>query len=152
MLPRLNKILNKSSTTLDLRIKSREIAPKKPYKKGQSQSGATQDNPSKLQENNGTTKIKKDTRKWCEFHKIPNHNTNECCAKQSMVVELKALEWCMSDSEPKLDKENDEGKQIIDVEPSAIVATTKVHKIDLEDPEEGGHLFHSHVWVKGSPL
>jgi hypothetical protein len=35
------------------------------------------------------------------------------------------------------------GKQIIDVEPSAIVATTKVQPSKLEYPEEGEHMFHS---------
>jgi hypothetical protein len=46
----------------------------------------------------------------------------------------------------------DKGKQIIDVEPSATVATTKIQKIEPEDPEEGECLFHSQMWVKGSPL
>jgi len=45
---------------------------------GQSQDGATQDNPLKPQEKNNTTKSKKDTRKWCEFHKSPTHKKSEC--------------------------------------------------------------------------
>jgi hypothetical protein len=44
------------------------------------------------------------------------------------------------------------GKHIIDVEPSVIIATTKFHPEEPEDPEEGDHLFHSHMWVKGTPL
>jgi hypothetical protein len=36
-------------------------------------------------------------------------------------------------------------KQIIDAEPSAIVATTKVRPSELEEPEEGERLFHSHM-------
>ena len=32
------------------------------------------------------------------------------------------------------------------------MATTKSQKIELEDLEEGERLFHSHMWVKGSPL
>jgi hypothetical protein len=62
------------------------------------------------------------------------------------VAELKA-------SESKVDfdsKSNLEGgKQIIDVEPSSTVATTKVQPSELEEPKEGERLFHSQMWVKG---
>ena len=61
------------------------------------------------------------------FHKRPTHNISECQAKQSLVKELKILESdACSDSESKPKKRNDKGKQIIDVEPSATVATTKI--------------------------
>jgi hypothetical protein len=65
------------------------------------------------------------------------------------MVEPKA-----SESEVDSDSEsNPEGwKKIVDVEPSATVATTKVQPSELENPEEGEHLFHSHMWVKGAPL
>ena len=53
-----------------------------------------------------------------------------------------------SDSEPKLER----GRWIIDVEPRAIVATTKLHPGELDEPEEGECLFHSQMWVKGTPL
>jgi hypothetical protein len=44
------------------------------------------------------------------------------------------------------------GKRIIDVEPNATVATTNVHPSEPKEPEEGKHLFHSKMWVKGDPL
>jgi hypothetical protein len=44
------------------------------------------------------------------------------------------------------------GKHIIDVEPNTIVSTTKIQKEEPEDPEEAEYLFHSKMWVKGSPL
>ena len=95
--------------------------------KGQSQSGVTQDNPSKPQEKNNTMKSKKDTGKWCEFNKSPTHNTSECRTKQLLVAELKASELdACSDPESEPDKGNGKGKQIIDAEPSATVATAKI--------------------------
>ena len=57
-----------------------------------------------------------------------------------------------SDFESEPEKANEKGKQIIDAEPNAIVATTKVQKEEPEDPEEEEHLFHSQMWVKGSPV
>ena len=58
------------------------------------------------------------------------------------MAELKAPESdAFSDPELELDKGNDKGKQIIDVDPSAIVATTKIQREGPEDPEEGEHLF-----------
>ena len=38
------------------------------------------------------------------------------------------------------------------MELNATVATTKIQKEEPEDPEEAEHLFHSQMWVKGSPL
>ena len=90
--------------------------------------------------------------KWCEFHNSSTHNTSECRTKQSLVAELKASESdACSDSESEPDKGNDKGKQIIDADPSAIVATTKLQRQDPKDPEEGECLFHSQLWVKCSP-
>jgi hypothetical protein len=65
------------------------------------------------------------------------------------VVEIK-------DKEPnpnlESDSENTGKRQIIDADPMAIVMTAT---IQIEEPtylEEGEHLFHSHMWVKGTPL
>jgi hypothetical protein len=38
------------------------------------------------------------------------------------------------------------------VEPNATVHTTKIQKEEPEDPKEVDFLFHSKMWVKGSPL
>jgi hypothetical protein len=54
------------------------------------------ENQSKTQEKKGHGKTKKDTGKWCKFHKIPWHNTDECRSKQSLVAEIK-------DKDPNLD-------------------------------------------------
>jgi hypothetical protein len=58
------------------------------------------DNQSKTQDKKGKGNMKNDTRKWCDFHKIPWHNTDECRLKQSLVVEVK-------DIEPNPDLESD---------------------------------------------
>jgi len=69
------------------------------------------------------------------------------------VAELKVSESdACSDSESEPNKGNDKGKKIIDADPNATVATTKVPKNEPEDPEEEERLSHSQMWVKGSPL
>ena len=54
--------------------------------------------------------------------------------------------------ESKPEKGNDRGKKNIDADPNATVATTKIQKEEPEDSEEEESLFHSQMWVKGSPL
>jgi hypothetical protein len=66
--------------------------------------------------------MKKDMRKWCEYHKIPWHNTEQCRSKKSLITELKASESEV-DSDSKSKTEG--GKWIIDVKPSDTIATTK---------------------------
>ena len=62
----------------------------------------------------------------------------------------------IKDKEPNLDSESDyenNGKrQIIDADPTAIVAIVAIQPEEPIDPEEGEHLFHSQMWVKGTPL
>jgi hypothetical protein len=62
----------------------------------------------------------------------------------------------IKDKELNLDSESDSkntGKgQIIDTNPTAIVTTTTIQPEEPTDPEEGEHLFHSQMRVKGSPL
>ena len=98
-------------------------------------------------------KPKKDTRNCCEFHKGSTHNTSECRVKQSLVDEMKASESdACSESESKPDKGSEKGKKIINAEPNAIISTTKIQKEEPKYLEEDEHLFHSQMWVKGSPL
>jgi hypothetical protein len=65
------------------------------------------------------------------------------------VAEVKASE---SDAVFDFEPEPERGIWIIDAEPSSIVTTTKLHPSEPNKPEEGEHLFHSHMWVKGTSL
>jgi len=80
-------------------------------KRDKAKARVPQDNPPKLQAKNSIVKPKKDTGKWCEFHKSSTHNTSEYRAKQSLVVKLKVSESdACSNSESGLEKWNDKGK------------------------------------------
>ena len=83
------------------------------------------------------------------FHKSPWHNTIDCRSKKLLVAEVKASESdAGSDAESKLER----GRWIIDAEPNATVSTTKLQPGEPDELEEGEHLFHSQMWVKGTPM
>ena len=117
--------------------------------KGPSKDNQPSENSFKSQTNKGSGKMKKDTGKWCDFHKIPWHNTDECRTKQSLVVEMKSSEL---DPDSDFETEPDKGKRIIDAKLNATIATTQIQPVELEDLEEGEHLFHSQMWMKGTLL
>lgn len=98
------------------------------------------ENSSKSETKKGNGKMKKDTTKWCYFHKSPYHSTDEWRTKQSLVAKMKVLEL---DLDSNSDSETDKRNQIIDAEPSATVATTKIQPEDPEEPVESERLFHS---------
>ena len=110
---------------------------------GSQNTGKGKENQSPPQAKKGYGKTKKETGKWCEFHKIPWHNTDECRSKQSLVAEIKSSESDPdSDSEPNATAANN-GKQIIDADTTAIVATAQIQLEDPEESEAEERLFHS---------
>jgi hypothetical protein len=66
-----------------------------------------------------------------------------------LLAEVKAYE---SDADSDSEPEPERRRRIIDVEPSATVATTKLQLGEPDEPEEGERIFHSQMWVKGTPL
>jgi hypothetical protein len=46
------------------------------------------------------------------------------------------------------DSEPERGRQIIDMEPSATISTTKFQPGELDESAEGEFLFHSQMWVR----
>jgi hypothetical protein len=62
----------------------------------------------------------------------------------------------IKDKEPnpnlESDSENNGKRQIIDADPTAIVTTATIQPEEPTYPEEGECLFHSQMWVKGTPL
>jgi hypothetical protein len=65
------------------------------------------------------------------------------------VVEIKEKD---SNPDSESDSENNGRRQIIDADPTATVATATIQPEEPTDPEEGEHLFHSQMWVKGTLL
>ena len=110
------------------------------------------ENQSLLKAKKGDGKTKKDTEKWCEFHKIPWHNTYECLSKKSLVAKIKS-----SESDPDFDSEPNataahNGRQIFDADPTTTVATAQIQLEDPEELEAEERLVHSQMWVKGMHL
>jgi hypothetical protein len=81
-----------------------------------------------------------DIGKWCDFHKIPWHNIVDFHSKKSLVAEVKAYE---SNAGFESESKSERGRQIIDVEPSSTISTTKLYLGEPDEPEEGEWLFHS---------
>jgi hypothetical protein len=65
------------------------------------------------------------------------------------VAEIKDKEM---NPDSKTDSKNTGKRQIIDADPTAIVATTTIQPKNQIDPEEGEHIFLSQMWVKGTLL
>jgi hypothetical protein len=65
------------------------------------------------------------------------------------VVEIKEKEL---NPYSESDSENSDRRHIIDVDPTAIFATTTIQPEEPTDLEEGECLFHSQMWLKGTPL
>ena len=69
-----------------------------------------------------------------------------------MVAKIKAYKsYAYTDTESEPKNGNDRGKKIVDADPNATFATTKIQKEEPEDSKEEERLFHSHMWVKGFP-
>jgi hypothetical protein len=74
-----------------------------PENKGKRKYGQIQDHQPKLQVKRDTRKMKKDTWKWCNFHKSLWNKTANCCSKKSLVIEVKFSNLDVgSDSESEL--------------------------------------------------
>jgi hypothetical protein len=62
----------------------------------------------------------------------------------------------IKDKEPnhdsKSDSENTDRKKTIEEDPTIIVMTTTIQPEEPIDHEEGGHIFHSQMWVNGTSL
>jgi hypothetical protein len=93
--------------------------------------------------------MKKDTVNWCDFHKSPWHKNVDFCSKKSLVTEVKAYELYAGSNSKSKPKNK---RHIIDAEPNATVATTKIHPSEPDELEEGEPLFHSHMQVMGTQI
>jgi hypothetical protein len=65
------------------------------------------------------------------------------------VVELKEIELS---PELESDSDNNKRRQLIDEKPTTTITTATILLEEPEDPKEGQCLFHSQMWVKGTPL
>jgi hypothetical protein len=81
--------------------------------------------------------------------KSPGTTPMNVAQNKSLVAEIKDKE---PNPDSEFDSENTGKGQIIDADPTSIVATATIQPEEPTDPEEGEHLFHSQMWVKGTPL
>jgi hypothetical protein len=105
------------------------------------------ENQSKPQEKKGHRKTKKDTENGVISTKSPGTTP--------MNVTQNSHWWSRSKTRSRTliqNSENIDRRQIIDIDPTAIVATATIQPEEPTDPEEGERLFHSQMWVKGTPL
>ena len=62
----------------------------------------------------------------------------------------------IKDKEPNPDIESNSGNtgkgKIIDADPGVIVVTATIQPKEPKNTKEGEHLFHSQMWVMGTPL
>jgi hypothetical protein len=65
------------------------------------------------------------------------------------VAKIKGKE---SNLDSESDSKNTGKRHIIDADPTTIVKTVAIQPGEVTDIEEGEHLFHSYMWVKGTPL
>jgi hypothetical protein len=65
------------------------------------------------------------------------------------VVEIKDKD---PNPDSKSDSKNTSKGKIIDTDPTTIVANTTIQPEEPTDPEEGERIFHSQMWLKGTPL
>ena len=78
-------------SSINLRTRTNGYAnPQQPNYDKDNPNKQSPENQSKPHEKKGHGKTKMDTRKWCDFHKIPWHNTDECRSKQSLVAKNKS--------------------------------------------------------------
>jgi hypothetical protein len=57
-----------------------------------------------------------------------------------------------SNPDSESNSKNTSKRQIIDADPTAIVATATIQLEEQTNHEEGEHIFHSQMWVKGTLL
>jgi hypothetical protein len=63
-----------------------------------------------------------------------------------------ALKEKESEPDSNFDSDHTKGKQIIDVEPTSTIAATTIQPKEPEELEEVEFIFHSQMWINGTPL
>jgi hypothetical protein len=140
-LSRSSRNLSRRGESLDLQTphsQSREKVAPTHTARDREKMATLQDNQSKMQHKKGNEKMKKDTGKWCEYHKIPWHNTEECHSKKSLVVEMKA-----SESEVDSDSESNpkEGSRLSMLNPVPLSLPPKSSQANQKNQRKGNASF-----------